>query len=268
VSQPVVSRDGTRIAFARIECVDSVFREGLYVIRPDGDDLRLVFSLRPDLPRTTRPTSKFLYYYSPPKVAWSHDSSALLIQQDTAPRPDEPRRLVLLDMQSGTTRVLISFRARPGLEWYPVITSQAWAPDGRRFVYTNDEGRVTILDTGSGDEVDLGPGLYPTWSPDGRAIAVKNSPSRDKASRDMGDYFVVAAEPPHDRTLLRQNRRPSGWDGPALWSPDGRHVLIWRTELAWYLLDDFERPYVQDVVTGRIGRAPRELSNYSWGGRP
>jgi len=85
----------------------------------------------------------------------------------------------------------------------------------------------------------------------------------------MGDYFVVAAEPPHDRTLLRENRKASGWYyGPALWSPDGRHVLIRRSEFEWRVFLEVERPYVQEVATGRIGRVPEELTSYSWGGRP
>jgi hypothetical protein len=266
VSHPVVSRDGTRVAFARIELIDDEFRETLHVVGSNGEDLHRVLMLRPAFPRFT---GHKWWHYRPPDVAWSHDNSALLVQQSMGTSDGHEQRLLWLDVQSGATRVLKSLRRHPDHALHPLITNQAWAPDGRRLVYTNGAGRATILDTRTGVEEDLGPGLYPTWSGDGGAIAVKESMAPGAKSRDMGDYFVVAAAPPHGRTLLRSNPRSSGWYfGPALWTPDGRHVVIWRTEMDWGAMIEVERPYVQELTTGRTGRIPPELRSYSVGGRP
>ena len=55
----------------------------------------------------------------------------------------------------------------------PVVTAQAWAPDSRRLTYMDDSGHTMILDTVTGEEVDLGIGTEPTWSADGEVIAIK-----------------------------------------------------------------------------------------------
>src|SRR5437870_6584682 len=158
VSEPVVSRDGVWLAFARIEEVSGLLRNGLYVVRRDGEDLRFVF----ELGRTDTRSGHKWTHFPPPNVAWSHDSSALLVNRNRALPDGHEWSADLLDVPSGTTRVLLSFRASPDLACcYPAITSQAWAPDGRRFVYTNGEGRTTIRDIAAGGEVDLGPGRWP-----------------------------------------------------------------------------------------------------------
>jgi hypothetical protein len=183
-----------------------------------------------------------------------------------------------VDVASGEVRPLLEAGRRvfgQGI-WGSVITSQAWAPDNRRLVYMNDEGHAMILDTVTGAQEDLGIGTEPTWSPDGRFIAIKMPRERgtELGKRNEGDYMLIRLEPTREQTLLLSNPRPFwrsfwrpdyygvGYDGPALWLPDGRFLIIRRAH------GEVEYPYVLDQTTGEIAKLPPGYWGHSWGGKP
>src|SRR2546425_5881390 len=74
-----------------------------------------------------------------------------------------------------------------------------------RAALSHYRGHVVILDSATRSEEDLGPGLAPTWSPDGRLVAFQ-APG-DRGSRRDGDYVLLQADPPHERALLLSNAR-------------------------------------------------------------
>jgi Tol biopolymer transport system component len=175
---------------------------------------------------------------------------------------------MLIDVDSGQTTPLLDAGRRTFGQgaWGSVITSQAWAPDNRRLVYMNDHGRVIVLDTATRQEEDLGPGEEPTWSPDGRYIAIQKPPARDELATDKGDFLLVTLDKPAERTLLLSNRttvtKTAYYYGPAIWSPDSRFLVIWQSE------GEIEHPYVLERTTGEIAKMPHGYWGRSWGGKP
>jgi len=268
---PTVSRDGSRLAFQKVERADSRVHERLYVMDVDGAKGKALVDLTPPgIP--TKGVKR-----APAPVAWSHDNRVLLLWGTLRGTPrKEPIRLdgfpaqtlMLVDVESGKITPLfeIGRRTLGHGPWGSVLTSQAWAPDNRRLVYMNDDGHVIILDTATRKEQDLGMGEVPTWSPDGRYIALQMTPARGEHASDMGDYFLVRVDNPEERTLLLPNRRTSPstayYYGPALWSPDARFLVIWQSERG------IEYPYVLDRTTGEIAKMPRGFWGRSWGGKP
>ena len=283
IGDPVVSPDGTRLAFVKMEGDLDRMQAWLYAMDVDGRNMTRLAFLAHHRGPVVRGAS-----IGRTRVAWSHDNRSLAmletIQADSARRlaPGDDRypgnMLRRLDIATGTLTDLVVVERRGWGEgaWGSAITSQAWAPDGRRLVYMNNDGRIIVLDTILRQEVDLGVGSEPTWSPDGRWIAVKEPRPRDsRRGTSDGDYFLVAAEPPHERVLLLDNPRtwPARWwrpdyatvgyFGPLTWFPDGRYLTVER-----HRGEDTDR-YVLDRAMGEVGRMPAEArAGYSWGGAP
>ena len=259
---PIVSPDGTHVAFVK---TDGTHRQ-LCAMSTDGSALRTLVALYDtgDHIRGAATSSS---------VAWTHDNRALALvgrlasEPSAARQPDGPAEtLWRVDSRSGDVTRLKAVETRmvgnsiAGMR----ITAQAWAPDGRRLVFGDSSFHAIIHDTATGADIDLGPGLDPTWSPDGRFIAVRmpNSGSR------LGDYMIVEAQPPHRRTLLVSNAPTLlSWGGPRyvtdpVWLPDSDGVFLYRYRRL------MGTPYVVRRTTGEATRLPFTFLSYSWGGQP
>jgi Tol biopolymer transport system component len=261
---PVVSPDGTRVAFVKTDSL----REELVTMAIDGSDLRVLFAVP-----VTGLNIRGARTSSP--VAWSHDNRWLAWRgrMETDPRPATPPRggppesLWRIDASTGHATRLRHVEVRVVGEAVAGarVTAQAWAPDGRRLVYGNSDFNAIIHDTVTGGETDLGPGLDPTWSPDGRFIAARLPNAGDDRP---GDYVVIDPEPPHRRTRLVSNASTLfSWGGPRylgdpVWLPDSDGVFLYR----------FRRmtgtPYIVRRTTGEAVRMPFTSYMHSWGGRP
>jgi Tol biopolymer transport system component len=279
LGEPIVSRDGMRLAFAKVERVGFQeihgkleFRKTIYVMDVDGSKLQGLVELR-------SPTIAMRGAQIGTPVAWSHDNQKILfvgtLKNDAAVMrpPDQfgvwgPTKMILIHVVSGRTEELLQLGPKmEGKSFFsPYISSQSWAPDNRRLAYMTDDGHVRILDIVTRNQDDLGAGLNPTWSPDGRFIAAQLP--GDKKSRRDGDYVLISTEPPYKRSTLLSNARTLlsfrglGYSGPAIWLPDSRFLVI------WYYPGDQGYPYLLDHMTGNLAELPPRSSGSSWGGKP
>jgi WD40 repeat protein len=264
MSEPIISPDGTRLAFEKSEHEGTKPAAYLYLMNvADGTLRRTValppppFALRGTVSRNTQ-------------AAWSHDAATLAYYGQarwapaSTPWGGQPRELITIDTRTLAVRSL----AVPGVGARGrALTSQAWAPDNRRLAYTNDDGDVVVFDVIAMLATPLGSGSDATWSPDGRWIAARAGGPRGH------DYMLIDTTPPHARRRLLDAEwlsratktllRTSTWLGPALWSPDGRALILWRLGRG-----EREEPYVIDRARGSIEPLPLGDAIRSLGGAP
>lgn len=169
---------------------------GLYLMRPDGSELRRV---------TTE--SGFLFFPS-----WSPlgDRIAYIAGNE---RDEQPGKLVIYDVIAGSTTT-VSENALPSLTG-PAVS---WSPDGERLVFAEatEGGHIRVFDVEDGALADF-PGVAgstPAWSPDGDQIAFIDA---------NGDVALAGADgsdasAPVERAQLEGNPR---------WSPDGDRLALW-----------------------------------------
>jgi Tol biopolymer transport system component len=279
LGDPTVSRDGTKIAFVKVEGTSRPVRDFLYTIDADGSGLRRIM----ELDHTGMPTrgAKIGSCH----CAWSPDNRSIVMwgtpkgerRETVALDAIAPRLLFTVEVATGQTQRWHTLGGRrPGRGvWGSVITAQAWAPDSRRFVYMDDTGHARILDTVTGDEDDLGIGTEPTWSADGAVIAVKlpHEPGTDHGKRNEGDYIGIDVRS-RGRTRLLENPRSAwltiglpawrtvGYFGPAVWSPDGQFLIV-----QYHGRGEEPRRYVIDRKSGEAADVSREFIGASLGGR-
>ena len=198
IVRPVISPDGTQIAFAALG--------DIYVMPASGGTPT---NLTRDAALDTDP-------------AWSRDGSQLVYSSD---RESMHLQLWVRDMKSGVARKVTNLTTQP--------QGASFSPDGRRIVFFNVDGmwrvaEMSVLDLDSGKVMKIHDSLpqpgTPTWSPDGRRIALagirpmtvrfrEGTNQVQTISATGGDVKWYAPIP-----LLSIDSRGGG--GP-VWSPDG-----------------------------------------------
>jgi hypothetical protein len=270
ISEPVISRDGTRIAFAKIEDEAGRKRRFLYTMPVGGVPMRRMAELEAPMV-APRGAHERLH-----NLAWSHDNTLLAywgrLPRDQRAQGDTPLRII--DTRTGDIMVAATVAKRTLGEGYlgPVITDQAWAPDNRHLVLMRSEGDLVMLDVITHAETAIGRGAAATWSPDGETIAARVRHTRDPFGD--ADYVTISTAPPYTRKVVASYRAPKRapdapftgalwYQGPALWSPDSRFLVVRR------VVGEHEELYAIDRTTGKTRKLPPAFwETRSLGGRP
>jgi Tol biopolymer transport system component len=178
------SPDGRRLALTD--------GEDVYVVGRDGRDRRLVLrhALFP---------------------AWSPDGKRLAVTHDRCfPRDcaevENPNEVYVVGVDG---RGLRRLTFDDGYDGEP-----SWSPDGRRIVYSKDDGLFLVNPDGTGRRRLTRDGYQqgPVWSPDGRSVLYDT----------FLDVFAVDVETGRVRRLTRN----PGPDRSAAWSPDGKRIVF------------------------------------------
>lgn len=231
IASPVASPDGTRVAFRA---------------------LGALWLLTVGRPTPTRLVADG-YFNSDPD--FSPDGRSVLYTSDRAGDAD----LWLRDLTTGEERRLSGL---PGAQVAP-----RFSQDGGRIAYTDQDGVLWVLDLASGTPTQVTPPLFmpgrPTWSPDGRTVALAAVKPYSKRFRegtsqvltvDLDTGTLTYTEPmPHASIATR------GDDGP-VWSPDGRHLAFVVESCAWVVPVDAKGRF-----TGPARQVTREVTDsLSW----
>lgn len=198
IVKPVISPDGSQIAFAAVG--------DIYVMPTNGG---APVNITKDEALDTDP-------------AWSPDGASLVYSSD---KGSPHLQLWIRDMKSRQSRRVTNLTTQP--------QGAAYSPDGKRIVFFNVDGEwrvaeLSILDVASGTVTKLHDSLpqpgAPTWSPDGKVVAIagiapmtvrfrEGTNQIETFSTANGDVKWYAPVP-----LLSIDSR--GGCGP-VWSPDG-----------------------------------------------
>jgi Tol biopolymer transport system component len=227
IASPVVSRDGTRVAFRA---------------------LNALWLLDLGSPRPREIVSDG-YFCSDPD--FSPDGKSLVYSSDRAGDAD----LWLRDLSTGAERRLT---ALPGAQLTP-----RFSPDGSRIAYQDHDGATWVLDVQSGQSTQVTPTLFmpgrPSWSPDGNTLTLAAVKPYSKRFREGTSQILTVNL--SDGTLSYQEPMPHGSiatrgdDGP-LWSPDGAHLAFVVESTAWVAPVD-----AAGRLTGPARQVTREVTD-------
>ena len=198
VVRPVISPDGTQIAFAAVG--------DIYVMPVNSG---AAVNLTRDAALDTDPS-------------WSPDGGSLVYSSDK----DSPLlQIWIRDMKSGQAHKVTNITTQP--------QGASFSPDGKKIVFFNVDGmwrvaEMSILDLASGQITKIHDSLpqpgTPTWSPDGKRIALAGiAPMTVRFREGTNQVQTIAATGGDVKwyapiPMLSIDSRGGG--GPA-WSPDG-----------------------------------------------
>jgi Tol biopolymer transport system component len=201
IVRPVISPDGTQIAFAAVGDIHLVPVTG-------GKPVNLTNDSALD----TDP-------------AWSPDGSQLVYSSD---KSSPLLQLWIRDMRSGQARQVTNLTTQP--------QGASFSPDGRRIVFFNVDGmwrvaQMSVLDVATGAVTKIHdtlpqPGM-PTWSPDGTRVALAGvAPLSARFREGTNQILTISTTGGTDEwhmptPLMGIDSRGGG--GPA-WSPDGTRM--------------------------------------------
>ena len=233
--RPVISPDGTQIAFAAVG--------DIYVMPVNGG---AAVNVTKDVALDTDPS-------------WSPDGSSLVYSSDR----DSPHlQLWVRDMKSGVSRKVTNITTQP--------QGASFSPDGKRIVFFNVDGmwrvaEMSILDLDSGRITKIHDSLpqpgTPTWAPDGKRIALAGiAPMTVRFREGTNQVQTIAATGGDVKwyapiPLLSIDSRGGG--GP-VWSPDGmKMAAIYEGVLAvWPVAPSGEPLGPPRRVTSESAHAP------------
>ena len=155
--------------------------------------------------------------------AWSPDGTRLAYTSD---KGGGLPQLWVRDMRTGSTRQLTDIDTQP--------LGAAWSPDGKRIAFIDVDGRwgvagLEVVEVASGKVTRLQASLpqpgEPTWSADGRHVAVALSRVISRSFREgLNQVYVVPADGGGEPVWQEPDPKVSidlrNGGGPA-WSPDG-----------------------------------------------
>lgn len=96
------------------------------------------------------------------------------------------------------------------------------SPDGARVAFEVYGGNLFVMDRDGTNVIDLGAGSRPTWSPDGRWIAVMTT--QDDGHTFTAADLVAVRSDGSARVVLTQT--PDRLEMNPSWSPDGRRIAF------------------------------------------
>lgn len=187
VTDPVWSPDGASLAHVTHPDVISRFAYSSVFLRRLGDDRSVA------LPGGD--------YASAP--AWTPDGNGLLLSVVDVDPDTTGASLVVMDLRTGARRTLtdtVHYDSDPDV-----------SPDGRWVAFSRDNASVWLIPLTGGEAVRVADGMDPSWSADGRRLAIVQS-------RDIAVHDLAAGTT--DRI------RSPGSDIEPAWSPDGRRILF------------------------------------------
>lgn len=145
--------------------------------------------------------------------------------------------LMILDLETG------QMTSVPGPGYKSVFwrNQLSWSPDGRFLAVSADSpgyGRITVIEVATGETKTIAEGTDPSWSPKGDWIAYALTVQ----------CMVIHPDGTGARSVLDKERKWMKYtlDGPILWSPDGRRLLLNQRKIG----DGHPRVIMVDLATG------------------
>ena len=202
IMHPVVSPDGTQVAFAAV-----------------GDLWTMTIGGSP------KPLTHDAWVETDP--AWSPDGASLAYSSD---RPstglgagDGFMNLWVRDVQSGADRQLTRGTA--------AAMQASWSPDGSRIAFSDPEGQIQIVDVKSGAikraHDHLNEAGRASWSPDGNALVVSSLKVYSTRFREGTNQVLrISLDGQPDRWFDPMPHKSIGMreDYGPVWSPDGTQM--------------------------------------------